>query len=93
MATYAVTGVRRERSADRSHEHLEGVCAGGAHYTRKEVIDSISAGDVWEVSVGGRTAVVTPLAYCPAPGCLAAPYLHADPDDTGDDQLEALPSC
>lgn len=48
---FTVTRVRRESSADGSHKHLEGVCTtSNSHYTRKEVVDSIKAGNTWVTS-------------------------------------------
>jgi hypothetical protein len=42
MTIYTVTRVRKERSSDGSHEHLEGVCADrNLHYTRAEVVASL----------------------------------------------------
>jgi hypothetical protein len=94
MATYTVTGVRRETSVDGSHEHIEGVCTdGGIHYTRQEVFDSLSRGDVWVTLAGGYLAEIATQTFCSAPRCLATPYLRTNPDSTRLDNLENLPPC
>lgn len=94
MTTFTVTAVRREPAVDGSHRHIEGVCTeAGVHYARREVVESINAGDVWQTSAGGLTAVITTTAFCPAPGCLVTPYLRTDPDSTHLDNLENLPDC
>src|SRR5947208_3071257 len=65
VATYTVTRVRKEQSADGTHEHIEGVCTtADVHYTRKEVVDSINAGNTWKTSADGYEAVIEPIAYC-----------------------------
>jgi len=94
MATYTVTKVRKERSTDGSHQHLEGVCTDAPkHYTRKEVVDSINAGNVWKTSAGAYTAVITTMPKCPVSGCSATPYIKTNPDSTKQDNLEKLPPC
>jgi hypothetical protein len=94
MATYVVTKVRKETSADGSHRHIEGVCtAGGTHYTRKEVVDSTKAGNTWKTSADGYEAVIKPITYCPKPACLATPYIKTNPDSTKKDNLENLDPC
>jgi hypothetical protein len=94
MATYVVTRVRKERSDDRSHEHIEGVCTiSGTHYTRKEVVDSIKAGNVWKTSADGYEAVIEPMQYCPKQRCTATPYIRTNPDSTKKDNLENLDHC
>lgn len=92
MASYTVTKVRKERSSDGTHRHLEGVItAAGVHYTRKEVVDSINAGNTWQTSAGGYTATIATMTYCPAPTCYATPYIKTNPDSTKQDNLENLP--
>lgn len=94
MATYTVTKVRKERSADGTHQHLEGVCtAAGQHYTRKSVADSINAGNTWQTSAGGPTAVIKTMTKCPVSGCSATPYIKTNPDSSKQDNLENLPPC
>ena len=94
MATYVVTRVRKEWSADHSHHHIEGVCtADGEHYNRREVVGSIAAGDHWITRAGGCTATITTLSLCPRLGCLAAPYIKTKPTSTALDNLENLPEC
>lgn len=94
VATYTVTRVRKELSADRTHEHIEGVCAdNGTHYTRKEVADSINAGNVWKTKADGYEAVIEVIRYCPRSNCVASPYLRTKPDSTKKDNLENLDHC
>ena len=94
MATYTVTKVRKEQSADRSHEHIEGVCTNaGVHYTRKEVVDSINNGNTWKTSADGYTATIEPIRFCPKPACSATPYIKTNPDSTKKDNLENLDRC
>jgi hypothetical protein len=94
MATYVVTKVRKERSHDGTHEHIEGVCPdSGVHYTRQEVVDSINAGNTWKTSAGGYEATIEPITYCPQGACLATPYIRTNPDSTGKDNLENLDRC
>jgi hypothetical protein len=94
MATYIVTRVRMERSADKTHLHLEGVCTDAdVHYTRLEVVDSIWAGNVWKTQADGHEAVIEAVPYCPHGICLAAPYLRTNPDSTEKDNLENLDQC
>jgi hypothetical protein len=94
MSTYVVTKVRKERAADGSHEHIEGVCtAGNAHYTRAEVAQSIKAGNAWHTSADGYSATIEVINYCPRAGCLASPYLRTNPDKTTKDNLENLDRC
>ncbi|MEW6223015.1 MAG: DUF3892 domain-containing protein [Chloroflexota bacterium] len=90
-----VTKVRKESSSDGSHRHIEGVCTvDGTHYTRREVVDSIARGNVWTTrSASGSTAVIRPINYCPAPRCIAAPYITTRADNQKDDNLENLPPC
>lgn len=74
MANHVVTMVREERSDDGTHEHVEGFCTdGGVHYTRREVVDSINAGNIWKTSAGGYEATIEPIKYCPRGACLASP--------------------
>jgi uncharacterized protein DUF3892 len=94
MATYTVTRVRKERSEDRTHHHIEGVCTNsGTHYSRREVVTSIDAGNTWKTSADGYEATITQITYCPRPACLASPYIKTNPDSTKKDNLENLDSC
>lgn len=89
-----VTRVRKEWSEDRTHQHLEGVCiTGGTHHTRRQVVDSINAGNVWVTSAGGITALIKPIRWCPRPACIASPYITTAPDNTTANNLENLPLC
>lgn len=92
MATYTVTKVRKESSADRTHRHLEGVITtAGVPYTRGQVVDSIRAGNNWQTSAGGHSATIHVVGACPKRGCTAAPYIATNPDSTKLDNLENLP--
>ena len=91
MSAYTVTKVRKEWSLDRSHRHIEGVLTdAGIHYTRQQVVDSISAGNVWKTSAGGYSGVIEKMGYCPKSACLAKPYIKTKPDSTAKDNLENL---
>ncbi len=92
MATYTVTRVRKETSSDGSHRHLEGVITdAGVHYTRREVVDSINAGNTWKTSAGGYSATIRPMSYCFRANCYASPYITTNPDSSKLDNLENLP--
>jgi hypothetical protein len=94
VATYIVTRVRKETSEDGTHEHIEGVCIdAGTHYTRREVVDSINAGNTWKTRANGYEAIIEPMSYCPRAGCLATPYIRTNPDSTKKDNLENLDRC
>jgi hypothetical protein len=94
MSSYTVTGVRKESSADGTHRHIEGVCTNaGTHYTRKQVVDSINAGNTWKTSAGGYSETIQTMTYCPKAGCMATPYIKTKPDSTKVDNLENLPAC
>ncbi|HEU0132239.1 MAG TPA: hypothetical protein VFQ85_14720 [Mycobacteriales bacterium] len=91
MAAHTVTGVRRELSADGSHRHVEAVrTADGRQHTRKEVFDSIGAGDTWAAEGG---AAIRAQTFCPAARCLATPYLKTVDADGREGSLDALPEC
>jgi len=91
--TYLVTKVRHETSSDGTHEHIEGVCVNGVHYTRRQVVDSINLGNIWKTSTGDYQAIITVTSYCPKTACLASPYIKTNPDSTKLDNLENLPEC
>lgn len=92
MSSYTVTKVRKELSSDGTHRHIEGVItSAGIYYTRKEVVDSIDAGNVWKTSGGGTGATIEKMQYCPTGTCLAKPYIKTTPDATAKDNLENLP--
>lgn len=94
MAIYVVTKVRKETSADGSHKHIEGVCTNaGIHYTRREVVSSIDAGNIWKTSADGYEAVIEKMIYCPRANCYATPYIKTHPDSTKKDNLENLDLC
>ncbi|WP_308467932.1 DUF3892 domain-containing protein [Rathayibacter soli] len=92
MSMYTVTKVRKELSADGTHRHIEGVITNmSVHYTRKQVVDSITAGNTWQTSAGGYAATVRQVSYCPRSACMASPYIQTNPDSTKLDNLENLP--
>ena len=92
MTNYTVTKVRKELAANGNHRHIEGVITdGGTHYTRKQVVDSIDAGNTWKTSAGSTSATIEKMNYCPNASCYASPYIKTNPDSTGMDNLENLP--
>jgi hypothetical protein len=92
MTTYMVTHVRKEWSAGGGHRHLEGVItSAGTHFTRQQVVDSLTAGNVWKTDAGGYSAAITKMSYCPNSTCLAKPYIKTNPDSSKLDNLENLP--
>lgn len=94
MATYIVTKVRKEPSSDGTHRHIKGVCTeGGTYYSRKEVVDSIDAGNTWKTKADSKEATITKLANCFRANCDATPYIKTDPDSTKKDNLENLDEC
>lgn len=89
-----VDKVRKETAANGSHKHIEGVCTtDGVHHTRAQVVASINGGEDWHTSAGGARARIKPLSFCPAPACLAKPYITTAPDHTTANNLENLPPC
>ena len=79
-------------STDGRHRHLEGVIIdSGIHYTRRQVVDSIGAGNTWKTRANGHEAVIHPVRYCPRATCFATPYIATNPDSTKLDNLENLP--
>lgn len=92
MTTYTVTRVRKEYSADGGHRHIEGVITtANAHYTRREVVQSLNAGSTWVTSSGGLSATIRAVTYCPRVACLASPYITTNPNSALQDNLENLP--
>jgi len=98
MTTYTVTKVRKELSADKSHEHIEGVCTtDGTHYTRQQVVDSIDAAPtnagiqfsdvftVWIAGSGGDNSVINGVGgpdTSPTRGTSSRSTSPATPDDS-----------
>lgn len=94
MTTYIVTKVRKELSSDATHRHIEGVCTEvGVHSTRKEVVDSIAAGNTWKTKADGYEAEIHKVSRCPKTNCTATPYIATNPDSTKKDNLENLDEC
>lgn len=95
MATYYVTKIRKERSADGSHEHIAGVCTiTDEFYSRSQVVASINGGNTWWTYVNGALgALIRVITYCPAGSCRMTPYITTRADDLLDDNLESLPRC
>lgn len=94
VATYYVTEVRKEKTADGSHEHIEGVCTeAGVHFTRAQVVQNIEAGNVWKTKVAGVDATIRRLDSCPRTNCSATPYITTKADNSIDNNLENLPAC
>jgi hypothetical protein len=91
MATYIVTKVRKELSADGTHRHIKGVCTeDGTYYSRKEVVDSINDGNTWKTKADGYEATITALTSCFRTNCSATPYIKTNPDSQKKDNLENL---
>jgi hypothetical protein len=92
MATYIVTKVRKGTATDGSHEHIEAVCTtANIIYSRKQVVDSIGAGNAWVTAADGMSATITPVLSCPQ--CSLSPYLKTKPDSSLKDNLENLDRC
>jgi Protein of unknown function (DUF3892) len=92
--THVVTQVRKELSADGTHEHIAGVCTqDGTYHTRREVVERIRAGETWMTSAAGYEAEIEPIVYCPQPNCLATPYIRTRPYSTRKDNIENLDPC
>ena len=91
---FTVTKTRFERVANPPHEHIEGVCTvDGSHYTRRQVVDSMAAGNQWATWDGRSTAHIKPLTYCPHSSCAATPYITTAPDHSVTNNLDNLPRC
>lgn len=91
MATYTVTGVRMERARDGSHEHIVEVrTSDGARHNRRQVVESMTAGNVWAVEAEGQTVNLEPQRFCPRPNCAAAPYFQTHPTSISKDNIENL---
>lgn len=89
-----VTRVRKEFSGDRTHRHIEGVCADdGNYYTRAQVVAGVLRGEDWHTFANGQRAPIRMVRWCPAPGCIASPYITTRRDSSADDNLENLPAC
>ena len=94
VTIYTVTGIRKELSADGTHQHIEGVFTStNVHFTRKHVAESINAGNTWKTRAKGYEAVIGVTRYCPHPACPATPYIKTNPDSTEKDNLENLDEC
>lgn len=92
MSTFTVTRVRMERCGKSTREHIEGVCTDtNQHYTRKQVVDSINAGNVWKSKAGSSEATIHPTRQCLR--CSATPYIETNPDSSKADNLDNLPRC
>ena len=90
-----VDRVRKETSyVPSQHEHIEGVCSGGTHYTRLQVVAGIRRGENWYTrGTDGSTARMKEMPSCPRSGCPATPYITTAPDHTAANNLENLPRC
>ena len=94
MAQFIVTRASRELSRDGSHRHIAGVCTNtNSSYTRRQVVESIAAGNTWYSLADGKYAVIKPIRVCPRPACVAEPYITTAPDSTTANNLENLPEC
>ncbi len=92
---YLVKKVRRESVLVNgvAHDHIVGVVtSSGIYYANQRVADSIAAADEWltDAENAPRTKIEV-LRYCPADECYHGPYLRAQPDRAGRNNLESLP--
>jgi hypothetical protein len=94
LATFIVTKVRKQLSDDSTHHHIAGVCVeGGGYYTRRQVVDSMLAGNHWKTSADGYEATIQATMFCPQGDCWATPYIETHRDSTEKDNLENLDPC
>jgi Protein of unknown function (DUF3892) len=93
--TFTVTRVRKEFVyTPQAHEHIDGVCTTeNLYYTRKQVVDSMAAGNAWFAQGGGSVARIKPMTSCPVTRCPATPYITTAPDHTTANNLDNLPRC
>jgi hypothetical protein len=92
MSLYTVTHVRMEDSSDLGHEHISKVRTNtGVVSTRREVVDSIAAGNYWQTSAQGHTAKIHAIPFCPRNRCTVSPYIRTNPNSVTVDNLESLP--
>lgn len=90
-----VVGVRKESSADGTHQHIAGVCTDIRLYCpRAEVVAGIDRGEAWSTKgPDGSQATIKKLRFCPAPACMVTPYITTAPDHTTRNNLDNLPAC
>jgi len=89
-----VNRVRKERSADGTHQHIAGVCTTeDGYYTRDLVVIGIDAGENWSTYGGGQYARIRKIANCQYPACRLSPYITTAPDHTTENNLDDLPPC
>jgi hypothetical protein len=90
MASYQVTGVRTEKSADGYHDHISAVQINrDGILPRQTVVNDIrSGGDSYYTLGGGQKADVE-VVRCPK--CTFRDYLKTKPDRTTADNLLSLP--
>jgi hypothetical protein len=95
MAVKTATHVRMAgTNGGGPHEHIQGVCTDdGKYHSRREVVESIDAGDHWRTFDGTDHAPIRKIEHCKHPGCPATPYITTHADDTPTDNLDNLPRC
>ncbi len=91
MAVFRITGVRTERSANGTHEHISDVRIGAGSILRRDTVVSdlrSPSGDRYYTEVAGRRASVA-VVSCPL--CDFRDYLRTEADSTIANNLLSLP--
>jgi len=71
-----VTGIRVQRSRDRSHDHIVGVWTQeGSYRTNRQIARSIDAGERWFSTAGTERVPISWIPWCTAMNCGEGPYL------------------
>jgi hypothetical protein len=90
MASFQVTGVRTEKSADGYHEHISAVQINWATLlSRQTVMSDIRSGGDSYYTVGGGQRADVEVVTCP--NCTFRDYLKTKADRTTADNLLSLP--
>jgi hypothetical protein len=91
MASYQVTGVRTEKSADGYHEHISHVRCGSTNtiLPRQTVVNDIRTGGDSYYTLGAGQRAEVEVVTCPK--CTFRDYLKTKPDKTTADNLLSLP--
>ncbi|MCA1694804.1 MAG: hypothetical protein LC749_08765 [Actinobacteria bacterium] len=71
-----VTGIKVQRSADRSHDHIVGVWTQeGSYRTNRQLVKSIQSGERWYSTAGAEQVPISWIPWCTAMNCGEGPYL------------------
>ncbi|MFN2568318.1 MAG: hypothetical protein ABR564_01785 [Candidatus Dormibacteria bacterium] len=71
-----VVGIKVERSADKSHDHIVGVWTSEGQYrNNRQVARAIDGGERWYSTAGEEQVPVGWVRWCPGMNCSAGPYL------------------